>query len=202
MSTHVIDAEEVIDNYRAAVEHANGRLFASELKVSHADGWFTVRDLDGTESRYRQKEIVSLTRDLLKQPEYKPENFADLVEEVAATRPPAPPAPVRPPKTQPVEVVHASESPFADEPINAGIPSEVRISSAHSVSSTDSHVHVPEPISEKVVAFPGSPGPQVPVPTSPRDREERSYKRNLWRIFLVVGAAFGALIVFLLLRGK
>lgn len=202
MSTHVIDAEEVIDNYRAAVEHANGRLFASELKVSHADGWFTVRDLDGTESRYRQKEIVSLTRELLKQPDYKPENFADLVEEVAATRPPAPPAPVRPPKTQPVEVAHASESSFGNQQINVDVQSEVRISSAHSVSSSDSRAHVPEPTSEKVVAFPGSAGAPVPASASTRDPEERSYKRNLWRIFLIVGAAFGALIIFLLVRGR
>src|SRR5436190_1957090 len=180
MSTHVIDAEEVIDNYRAAVQHANGRLFASELKVSHADGWFTVRDLDGTESRYRQKEIVSLTRELLKQPEYKPENFADLVEEVAATRPPAPPAPVRLPKSQPVEVVHASENSFANEHINAAIESEVRISSAHSVNSSDSRLHMSEPISEKVITFPASAGGPLPKPTSARDREERSYKRNLW----------------------
>src|SRR3954467_7343352 len=115
MNPQGVDAEDIITSYRAAVEHANGRLFASELHVSHADGWFTVRDLDGTESRYRQKEIVSLTRELLKQPEHKPENFADLVEEAPPPRPPPPPPPGPPPKTQPVDVVHASENSFANE---------------------------------------------------------------------------------------
>src|ERR1051325_3664905 len=86
MSTHTIDAEEIIDGYKSAVEHANGHLFASMLKVSHADGWFTVRDLDGTESRYRQKEILSVTRELLKQPSYKPESLADILAEVQVSK--------------------------------------------------------------------------------------------------------------------
>src|SRR5882762_8763283 len=77
MTTHIADSEEIIDAYRAAVQHANGRLFASELQVSFRDGWFTVRDLEGVESRYRKKEIAAVTQDLLKQLEYRAESVSE-----------------------------------------------------------------------------------------------------------------------------
>jgi hypothetical protein len=201
MNPQGVDAEDIITSYRAAVEHANGRLFASELHVSHADGWFTVRDLDGTESRYRQKEMVSLTRQLLKQPEYKPESFADIVEEVAATRPPAPPAPVRhvppPPKTAAVEpALVMLGSGF--QPLEAGT---INPPLNRSIAATPSALEQGSAsTSEKVVQFPGVAA--QPTKSSERVHEERGYKRNLWRIFLIVGAVFAAIIVFLLLRGR
>src|SRR3954451_2027652 len=87
MSTQCVSTDEIIDAYRAAIEHANGNVFASMLQVSFADGWFKVRDLEGTESRYRKKEIVSLTHNLLKQPEFEPGNALEFVTAMKATAP-------------------------------------------------------------------------------------------------------------------
>src|SRR5881394_2658620 len=91
MTTHVADSEEIIDGYRAAVEHANGQIFASELQVTFRDGWFTVKDLEGAESRYRKKELMSLTQELLRQPEFHPESVSETashsVEESAKLAP-------------------------------------------------------------------------------------------------------------------
>src|SRR5437764_6417581 len=87
MSTECVSTDEIMDAYRAAIEHANGNLFASMLQVSFADGWFTVRDLEGTESRYRKKEIISLTHSLLKQPEFEPGSPLELVAAVHASAP-------------------------------------------------------------------------------------------------------------------
>src|SRR5438045_6325801 len=87
MSTECVSTDEIMDAYRAAIEHANGNVFASMLQVSFADGWFKVRDLEGTESRYRKKEILSLTHSLLKQPEFEPGNALEFVE---AMKTPAP----------------------------------------------------------------------------------------------------------------
>src|ERR1043165_7712406 len=140
MSTHTVDAEEIIDGYKSAVEHANGHLFASMLKVSHADGWFTVRDLDGTESRYRQKEILSVTRELLKQPAYKPESLADILAEVQVSKVESvlkiPPHNSTPGKAAPVAPVeegglqdcasHSSSFPQAEEAVHS---SEIRVTS-------------------------------------------------------------------------
>jgi len=221
MSTHTIDAEEIIDGYKSAVEHANGHLFASMLKVSHADGWFTVRDLDGTESRYRQKEILSVTRELLKQPAYKPESLADILAEVQVSKVESVlKIPLRnspPGKTLPVHgalqdcASHSSSFPQAEEtPVHC---SELRVTSdsagevALSASKQpSSNTALPAarrepalaPTAENVVAFPGP----TPAAKTNREVEDRFYKRNLRRIFFIVGAAFGALIVFLLLKSR
>src|SRR2546423_15346196 len=89
----VASEEEIMDAYRRAVAHAEGDQFASMLQVSHAGGWFTVRDLEGPESRYRKKEIISLTRTLLKQPKFGVDNRLDLAALVDVPRqvPPMPP---------------------------------------------------------------------------------------------------------------
>src|SRR5438270_10211009 len=102
MSSQCVSTDEIIDGYRAAIEHANGNLFASMLQVSHAGGWFTVRDLEGTESRYRKKEIVSLTRSLLKQPKFGAESRLDFATLVELPRDPLRPKPT-PQKAAPSE---------------------------------------------------------------------------------------------------
>jgi hypothetical protein len=218
MSTHTIDAEEIIDGYKSAVEHANGHLFASMLKVSHADGWFTVRDLDGTESRYRQKEILSVTRELLKQPAYKPESLADILAEVQVSKVESvlkiPPHNPSPGKTSPVHEAlqdcasHSSSFPQAEEaPVHSSEPrvmsdsaGEVALSASKQASTTPLSTARREPAllptAENVVAFP------APAAKNSREMEDRFYKRNLRRIFFIVGAAFGALIVFLLLKSR
>src|SRR3954466_12854786 len=96
MNTEALESEEqIMDAYRGAVAHAKGDQFASMLQVSHAGGWFTVRDLEGTESRYRKKEIVSLTRSLLKQPKFGAENRLDLATLVELPRDPVPRKPTK-----------------------------------------------------------------------------------------------------------
>src|SRR5213082_3587669 len=94
MNAEALESEEqIMDGYRAAVAHAKGDQFASMLQVSHAGGWFTVRDLEGTESRYRKKEIVSLTRTLLKQPKFGAESRLDFATLVELPRDPLRPKP-------------------------------------------------------------------------------------------------------------
>ena len=216
MSTHTVDAEEVIGGYKAAVEHANGPLFASELKVSHADGWFTVRDLDGSESRYRQKELLSLTRQLLKQPVYKPESLSDIFAEVAVSRkaeaPIQKPA-IKPPSQllEPIQVnnphLHSfaeSAPPEAKSSLLSVLPdshSEVALPATSqptpSVAEAGSLPASAEP-ARKVISFPIA----KPAGSPAREIEERAYKSNLKRIFFIVAMIFAGIIVFLILRGK
>src|SRR5713101_3066188 len=62
---------EITEAYKTAVQHAKGSLFASMLRVACDGGWFSVTDLEGTETRYRKKEIVAAINDLMAQPKYE-----------------------------------------------------------------------------------------------------------------------------------
>src|SRR6266852_3764828 len=59
MTAMPLTPEEIIEAYKAAVQHAKGSLFASMLQVACDGGWFSVTDLEGTEMRYRKKEIIA-----------------------------------------------------------------------------------------------------------------------------------------------
>src|SRR5712692_7262746 len=71
--------EEIIEAYKAAVQHAKGTLFASMLQVACDGGWFSVTDLEGTETRYRKKEIIAAINELLAQPKYEPASEATVL---------------------------------------------------------------------------------------------------------------------------
>lgn len=191
MNVQTLDSEEIISAYRAAVEHANGAAFASILRVSYADGWFTVRDLDGAESRYRKKEIVSETQKLLKQPEFQSHSVSDLAAEASAARAHEPPR-VKPPRKVP------QIAPLAE----AASRQEELLQNAVMTNDPIPVLNAPRPAghpqNEKVIDFPAP----APAPEMPRAVEDKAYRRNLLRIFAVVGLAFGILVIFLLLRGR
>jgi len=222
MSTQTIDAEEIISGYKAAAEHAYGSLFASELKISHADGWFTVHDLDGTETRYRQKELVSLTRQLLKEPAYKPENLSDIFTEVALARKEETERKASIQQEAPRKNSQTFEPAAVTSHLNSyshsvdGSLARVALDDEHEVAVQGNASTGPAPSQSSsaptgnVVPFPLAAASTQPSlraldstgSTSTRETEERAYKKNLWRIFIVVGAIFAAAVVFLLLRGK
>ena len=196
MNAEALESEEqIMDGYRAAVAHAKGDQFASMLQVSHAGGWFTVRDLEGTESRYRKKEIVSLTRSLLKQPKFGAESrldFATLVE--------LPRDPLRPKPTP--QKAASSERPaparaLAQESTKNQMPDFG--SSAQTGQPAQTLNPVPSPNQSgqnKIAQFPldaASPGLN-------RTLEKKAYFRNLWRILLVVATIIGLVVLVIVLK--
>src|SRR6266704_7074441 len=72
MTAMPLTPDEIIEAYKAAVQHAKGSLFASMLRVACDGGWFSVTDLEGTETRYRKKELVAVINELMAQPKYEP----------------------------------------------------------------------------------------------------------------------------------
>src|SRR5260370_10450711 len=90
--------EEIIEAYKAAVQHAKGSLFASMLRVACDGGWFSVTDLEGTETRYRKKEIIAAINELLAQPKYEPAGPTTVLPPPDAPPPFQPPETPRPPK--------------------------------------------------------------------------------------------------------
>src|SRR5216683_161313 len=79
MTALPLTPEEIIEAYKAAVQHAKGSLFASMLQVACDGGWFSVTDLEGTETRYRKKEIIAVINELLAQPKYEPAREATVL---------------------------------------------------------------------------------------------------------------------------
>jgi len=198
MTTHVADSEEIIDAYRAAVEHANGRIFASELQVSFRDGWFTVRDLEGAESRYRKKEIIAVTQDLLKQPEYRAESVSETaahsVEESAKVSRTVP-------NTSSNTQKNEEDGPTTMEQLTTETPAQTRIATSGTVHiPRDQNKYFNQQVAEakRLIAFPVAP----PTPALKREAENKAYFRNLRRIFMIVAAAATILILFILLKGK
>jgi hypothetical protein len=219
MSSQCVSTDEIIDGYRAAIEHANGNLFASMLQVSFADGWFKVRDLEGTESRYRKKELISLTHSLLKQPEFEPGNALELVAanapapQMAAravksereTAQPARPALLLEPMRladkadeevflQPVEQPHNHQQPVAIE-VNAVGSSRSSAPEILRTPETKSPV-VTLPEASRIIELKNA----APAPALDRQLENKTYFRNLGRILAIVAAVFGVLIGWLLLK--
>ncbi len=85
MTAMPLTPEEIIEAYKAAVQHAKGSLFASMLRVACDGGWFSVTDLEGTETRYRKKEIIAAINELLAQPKYEPAGEATVLAAPDAT---------------------------------------------------------------------------------------------------------------------
>src|SRR5713101_1917160 len=79
MTAMPLTPEEIIEAYKAAVQHAKGSLFASMLQVACDGGWFSVTDLEGTETRYRKKEIIAAINELVAQPKYEPASEATVL---------------------------------------------------------------------------------------------------------------------------
>ncbi len=170
--------EEIIDAYKAAAEHAKGHLFASMLKVSYGDGWFTVRDLEGAESRYRKKEIMSATKSLLQQPTFTSISVTEVAAAAASSRGPekvsAPPSR----GGHDADVATPIVQPFRPQEANPQLKPAADASR------------------EQVITFPG------PTPESKRVVEDKTYFCNLRRIFIIVAAAFGIVILFILLKAR
>jgi hypothetical protein len=224
MSTQCVSTDEIIDAYRAAIEHANGNVFASMVQVSFADGWFKVRDLEGTESRYRKKEIVSLTHNLLQQPEFEPGNALEFVAAMKAPAPqttvPAfqkeehPAAPVQARQfseplrmaekadeevfLQPMEQPRSHQEPILTEVLSmkqvSGSYEKERFNTAEPTIPT----RVPVEESSRIIELNKS------TPAQPLDRqlENKTYFRNLGKILAIVAAVFGLLIGWMLLKGN
>jgi len=79
MTAMPLTPEEIIEAYKAAVQHAKGSLFATMLQVACDGGWFSVTDLEGTETRYRKKEIITAINELMAQPKYEPAREATVL---------------------------------------------------------------------------------------------------------------------------
>src|SRR6266702_1450085 len=79
MTATPVTPEEIIEAYKAAVQHAKGSLFASMLRVACDGGWFSVTDLEGTETGYRKKETIAAINELLAQPKYEPTSEATVL---------------------------------------------------------------------------------------------------------------------------
>ena len=196
MNAETLESEEqIMDGYRAAVAHAKGDQFASMLQVSHAGGWFTVRDLEGTESRYRKKEIVSLTRTLLKQPKFGAESRLDFATLVELPRDPlrAKPTPQKAASSQRPAPARAlaqestkSQMPDFGSSAQTGQPAQT----LNPVPPSNQSEH------NKIAQFPldaASPGLN-------RTLEKKAYFRNLWRIVLVVAAVIGFVVLVIVLK--
>src|SRR6266849_1911576 len=77
--TAPVSPGEIIEAYKAAVQRAKGSLFASMLRVAWDGGWFSVTDLEGTETRYRKKEIIAAINELIAQTKYEPASEATVL---------------------------------------------------------------------------------------------------------------------------
>jgi len=177
MTANPVAPEEIIDAYKAAAEHAKGHLFASMLKVSYADGWFTVRDLEGAESRYRKKEIMSATKSLLQQPEFTAISVPEVAAAAVIARGPEKVLAPRSRKEDDVDLAKQIVQPFRPQEANPDIKPAAELR-------------------EQVIAFPG------PFQESKRAIEDKNYSRNLRRIFIIVAAAFGVVILFIFLKAR
>ena len=197
----VASEEEIMDAYRRAVAHAEGDQFASMLQVSHAGGWFTVRDLEGTESRYRKKEIISLTRTLLKQPKFGVDNRLDLAALVDVPRqvPPMPPRknPAAENQTQAASAARQQEiSPIEAEAKNLALPSS-SASKQPCPIATGMETQIEESGADgKITQFP------LNAASSDLNRklENRAYFRNLRRILLIVATIIGFVVLVIVFK--
>lgn len=194
----VASEEEIMDAYRRAVAHAEGDQFASMLQVSHAGGWFTVRDLEGTESRYRKKEIVSLTRTLLKQPKFGIDNRLDLAALVDVPRQ----VPPKPPKKNAAAGEHAQSTHAAPQQETIGLE-------GRSFASNSSASQKPSPIATAVQKQAGDSDAESKIAQFPlngaspalnRNLENKAYFRNLRRILLIVATAIGFVVLVIVFR--
>jgi len=179
--------EEIMDAYRGAVAHAKGEQFASMLQVSHAGGWFTVRDLEGTESRYRRKEIVSLTRSLLKQPKFGADSQLDLAALVEIPRQVPPPPPK---KTVPAQSQTQPKAPKSE----AERETVARASS--SVATTVQNRPRETNADGKIAQFPL----EAASPGLSRKLEKKAYVQKLWRIVLIVATIVGFVVLVVALK--
>lgn len=65
MATPAKTPEEVIADYKRALVRAKGEEYAAETDVDYENGWFRVRNVDGTKSSYRRQQILFITESLL-----------------------------------------------------------------------------------------------------------------------------------------
>ena len=65
MTTPSKTPDEIIDDYKRALAHAKGKQYASETDVAYDNGWFCVRHVDGTKSKYRRRQILFFIESLL-----------------------------------------------------------------------------------------------------------------------------------------
>ena len=173
------------------------------LQVSHAGGWFTVRDLEGTESRYRKKEMISLTRTLLKQPKFGVDSRLDLAALVDIPRQ-VPPKPA--PKNNPAPAKQiqntsaASELEIAKAEAEAkklNFPSKSPGSEQPFATRTGAENQVePSDIDGKITPFPLT----APSPDVKRKLENKAYFRNLRRILLIVATVIGFVVLVIAFR--
>jgi len=197
----VASEEEIMDAYRRAVAHAEGDQFASMLQVSHAGGWFTVRDLQGTESRYRKKEIISLTRSLLKQPKFGAESRLDLAALVDVPRQ----VPPMPPRKSPAanQTQGTSAAPQQETAAIEGQGKSLSLANNSSASKQPSAIAtgLDDPVEEsdadgKITQFPLNAASS----DLNRKQENKAYFRNLRRILLVVATIIGFVVLVLAFR--
>ncbi len=64
MTTPAKTQDQILDNYKRALAHANGKQYAAETDVDYHNGWFRVRHVNGTESKYRRRQILFFTESL------------------------------------------------------------------------------------------------------------------------------------------
>lgn len=72
--------KELIADYVRALVHAKGRQYAAETHVDYDNGWFRVQHVDGTESKYRRRQILFFTASLL-EADFDGEAYTQAIEE-------------------------------------------------------------------------------------------------------------------------
>jgi len=80
MATPAKTPKEAIADYKRAIVHAKGKQYAAETEIDHKNGWFRVRHVDGTESRYRRRQILFFTKSLLES-DFDSKAYSRAVEE-------------------------------------------------------------------------------------------------------------------------
>lgn len=72
--------DEIIKGHKRALTHAKGEKYADETEVEHDNGWFRVRHVDGTESKYRRRQMLFFAESLM-ETEFDADAYTKAVED-------------------------------------------------------------------------------------------------------------------------
>jgi hypothetical protein len=196
------------------------------LQVTHEGGWFMVKDLEGTETRYRKKELVSLTQSLLEQPNYEP---ASLLQAATAPNAPEPPRALLPSPSaaqradvalsdavaETVAETAISTAPTVDprpdepKPEISVTPTAIELVGTSEVIAIGEQQAI-KPSEKEPASIPAAaPSAYAALPANgtktqepDRRREDKAYFRTLGLIFIIVAAVLCLVVVYLVfIRG-
>jgi hypothetical protein len=188
------------------------------LQVNYEGGWFTVRDLEGTEMRYRKKEFFTMTQSLLNQPDDESSTEAGpSAAEPAPNHGEAPSPQIIPPATPgagpaPVMAVAddadlaAMEVAFHGEQKHdaaeaSGASRSEKIVAAAPLSSRAEAGTAFEPAGQNERPTQVEPL-RPPLPETNRQLENKAYFSTLGRIFLIVAASISLFVLFFVLKRR